>query len=131
MCALTRFSGAVCGDNDNFPCLWFRGVYKKAVVATIDVLLPFYGGRYRARCKFPKLETKTSALCSERMSRKELSLESRMTKGEKSGSRKEELGACSVLHLEERLGHSRKPRCLRYLFFISGKEAFSIIDNAN
>lgn len=29
--------------------LWFRGVYKKAVAATIDVLLPFYGGRNRAR----------------------------------------------------------------------------------
>lgn len=91
------------------------------MVATIDVLLSFYGDSYRVRvcvCKFPKLETKTSALYSERMSRRGLSLEGiKDGEGGKERRRKEELGACSVLHLKERFkGHSRKPRCLNICF---------------
>lgn len=101
------------------------------MAATIDVLLPFYGGFITRG--FPKLETKTSAPRSERMTSRGLSLESGIAKREKSGTEGKSwvhVPPC-VLRLEERFGCLSKPRCPRYLFFTSGKEAFSNIDNAN
>lgn len=61
-----------------------------------------------------------------------LSLESRIARGEKGAAQKGRVGCMFRAPLgDARLGHLRKPRCLWYLFFTSGKEAFSIIDNAN
>jgi len=89
----------------------------------IDILPPFYDGRYRARLKL----NKNSALRSERIAKR--GNQNQRSRREKGMAQKGRVGC--MFHLEECLGHSRKPRCLRYLFFTSGKEAFFIVDNAN
>lgn len=79
--SLMLFSGNIYGNNDNFLRLWSCSVYKKAMAATIDVLLLFYDDCYRARIPEIRNENKHA-----QMMRRGPSLLSRITKRERSGA---------------------------------------------